>query len=78
MYYGFQITHRADVEHQAADSLSRLKTEGTDDSYVEDDIPVIAVTTLAQSRRDKLVDNHSEKDSKQDKGVDGSQTLRIS
>lgn len=44
------MVHRAGVKVQAADALPRPPTEETDDSDIDDDIPVISVGTSAQSR----------------------------
>lgn len=61
MEYEFDIFYRAGIKHQAADTLSRLNTEGTDGSHIEDDIPVMAVAIRTQSRQNKFVDTTLDK-----------------
>lgn len=42
MKFRFDVLHRAGVKHQAAEALSRIITTGTDDKYINDEIPVLA------------------------------------
>lgn len=46
-FFGFEfdIVHRANIRHQAADGLLRLPTDGTDNTKLDDHISVLAVTT---------------------------------
>lgn len=39
----FDVVHRADIKHQAADALYRLKTTGGDTSPLDDDLPVMNI-----------------------------------
>lgn len=48
MEYDLEMILTAGVKHQATDALSRLYTRGTDDSKIEDDIPVTVFTTRPQ------------------------------
>lgn len=57
----FEIVDRVCVKDQAANALSRLNAEGTNDSYTEDDISLETVRTLAQSRQNRLVDTTPKK-----------------
>lgn len=51
------IAHGAHVKHQGADGLSRLPTKGTDDSDINDEIPIIAVAIHAEKRPTRLHNN---------------------
>lgn len=53
MTYGFDIVHQVRIKHQAADTLLRLPTEGTDDSNIIDEMPVVPVATRTQKRLQK-------------------------
>lgn len=48
MKYDIAIVHRANVKNQTADELSPLPTKGTDDSGINEEIPIIAVAMRAQ------------------------------
>lgn len=39
------MVHRAGINHQAVDGESRPPTSGTDKTKLEDDIPVLTITT---------------------------------
>ena len=41
--FEYDIVHRAGVKHQAADALSRLPTNGTDQHPLDDGIPTLAI-----------------------------------
>lgn len=53
--YDFKVIYRAGVRHQAADVISRVRTEGKDYLDIETDIPVKAVAAHARSRQIRLV-----------------------
>ena len=40
----FEVIHRPGVKHRAPDALSRLLTNGEDDSYLDEDVPVFTIT----------------------------------
>lgn len=41
--FDYEVKHRAGVKHQAADTLSRLRTDGADTSLLDDAIPTLLV-----------------------------------
>jgi len=45
--YNYEIRHKPEKDHNLADALSRLPTEGLDTFPLDEDIPVIAVETRA-------------------------------
>lgn len=55
MEYDFDIFHTTGIKDQAADTISWRNTKGMDDSGIEDDIQIMAVTTHAQSRQKQTV-----------------------
>lgn len=57
MEYYFDIAHRTGVKHQAADVLSRLRTRGTDQFDINDEISVMVVTTRVQMKLTKVQEN---------------------
>lgn len=59
--YDFEIILRAGVKHQAAHTLSKLNSEGKDDSYMRGDISVVAVITIIVSVQKVLVGTTPEK-----------------
>lgn len=66
MKYNFDIIHWACIKQQAAAASLRLETEGADDSNIDDDIQIRAITTQAQKRHSEitgcvLVQTHSER-----------------
>lgn len=48
----FELIHRAGVNHQAADVLSPLSTNGTVNENIDDEIPVLGIQQT--SRKEKL------------------------
>lgn len=62
MEYDFDEIHRAKVKYQAADALSGLRNEGTDDSDIDDSIKVRTVASHAQSRLPEATDIFPKKD----------------
>lgn len=46
MEFDLQIFHRAGIKHQAVNTLSRLPTNGSDRTLIEDDISVMVITWL--------------------------------
>lgn len=54
MEFHFEVIHRARVNHQAAESLSRLHTNGTDDRDIDSEIPVLAIHQLSRKEKHKL------------------------
>jgi len=46
--YTYEIRHKPDKDHEVADALSRLPTEGLDSTPLEEDIPVLAIETRAK------------------------------
>lgn len=52
MKYEEEIVYAAGFKHQAASSLGRLATKLTDDSNINEDIPITAVTTCDQTGQD--------------------------
>lgn len=44
--FDYDIVHRAGVNHQAADALSRLPSDRTDKTLLEDDLPLLIVNTI--------------------------------
>lgn len=53
MEYDFNIINKASIKHHATNTLSRLNSKKADDSDIDDDIPVMAVNTRAQTRWNK-------------------------
>jgi len=45
--YTYEIQHKPGKDHEVADALSRLPTEGLDSTPLDEDIPVLAVETRA-------------------------------
>lgn len=45
MEFAFEIVHRAGIKQKAADILSRLHTNGSDFTMLEDDGPLVVVST---------------------------------
>lgn len=43
--FTYQIKHKPGKDHKMADALSRLPTDGLDTTPLDDQIPVLAVTT---------------------------------
>lgn len=43
--FDYDIVHRAGINHQAADSLSRFDTTGEDTQEVDDDVPLMVLET---------------------------------
>lgn len=46
MEFDFDIISQSEAKHQAANVLSRLATEGTDDSGFKNDVPKMAIDTI--------------------------------
>lgn len=61
MEYYLKMIHRSGFKHQAAEALSRLIADDTDDFDIEGDIPVIGVTTPGRSWQNRLYDSTPEK-----------------
>lgn len=55
MEYEFDIVCWHCIKHQSADVLSLLNIEGTDESDIDDNIPIMAVVIRAQLGQDKHV-----------------------
>ena len=50
--YDYDITHRPGAQHKAADALSRIRTDGTDQRPLDDGIPTINVADWIESHED--------------------------
>ncbi len=51
----FEVVHRPGIVHRAADALSRLLTEGEDESPLDDEVPVLVVSPQSATRADTLI-----------------------
>ena len=45
--FDFEVVHRAGSVHMAPDAMSRLPTDGADDSELNDDVPVLVISDTA-------------------------------
>lgn len=61
MVYGFEMVHCAALELQIGDSLSQFPTKWTDESDIEDEIPMIAISMVAVNTLRKVLDNTRER-----------------
>lgn len=43
MKFDLKVIHGAVVKYQAADALSQLRTSGTDDTDIHDEVPVLVI-----------------------------------
>lgn len=43
--FDFEVVHCADIKHQTAYALSRLRTDGTDNAPLEDELPVFVIAS---------------------------------
>lgn len=50
--FKFDAGHRAGVKHQAADALSRLRTEGTDKITLKDDLSAMVIHIMDAKTHD--------------------------
>lgn len=51
--FDINVVHSADIKHQEADVLLRLKTFGTEQTPIEDEIPILHFTASISSRNER-------------------------
>lgn len=54
--FDLKLSHSSGVKHQAADKLSRLQTNGTDNSDIDDGIPVLSIQKQFCKEKPQLLD----------------------
>lgn len=57
MELDFYLMHQGSVIRQVADTVSRLLTGGTDDVDIDNEIPIIVVTTSAQEKLSRVTNS---------------------